>query len=108
MIMPGDSGYGRDYVRGNKARLLIRRSYIEDLVLEVRVAGGGEVVAFSLGQMTALAPQGERQTQPLRDACHLHSPDSLHSYLCLSPSYLRNLFFLLHQCTQLESNSQNT
>lgn len=84
MIMPADSGYGRDYVRGNKARTLIRRSYIEYLVLEVRVAGGGELAAFTLGQMTALASQEGRQTQPLRDACHLHSPNSLH--LCLSPS----------------------
>ena len=84
--MPADSGHGRDYVRGNKARLLIRRSYIEDLVLKVRVPGGGEVAAFTLGQMTALASQEERQTQPLRDACHFHSPNSLHSYLCLSPS----------------------
>ena len=37
--MPADSGYGRDDVRGNKARTSIKRSYTEYLVLEVRVAG---------------------------------------------------------------------
>ena len=86
MIMPADSGYGRDDVRGNKARTLIKRSYIEYLVLEVRVAGGGELVAFNTWTNDSTYITRREAKQPLRDACHLQSPNSLHSYLCLSPS----------------------
>lgn len=108
MIMPADRGYGRDYVRGNKARLLIRRSYTEDLVLEVRVAGGGEVVAFSLGQRQHLHHKERGKHSHSEMPATSTAPIHFTATSASPPPNYAIIFLLLHQCTQLESSSQNT